>query len=101
MTPLVGRCKGKRSNTVWYSGAERKLQTPNEWAREKQITAQYGLSHMILFRLRKAKKIRSVSLKQEGNKYGARLYNISSIEEYLASQEALEFQAEAAAGQVK
>lgn len=67
-----------------------KPHTRIEWAREKQITAQYGLSHMILFSLRKAGKIRTVSLKGEGKKYGARLYNVASIEAFLASQEARE-----------
>lgn len=64
--------------------------TQTDWAREKQITARYGLSHMILFSLRKAGKIRSCSLKGEGKKYGARLYNVASIEAYLAQQEKLE-----------
>ena len=67
-----------------------KPNTQIDWAREKQITARYGLSHMILFSLRKAGKIRTVSLKGEGKKYGARLYNVASIEAFLASQEALE-----------
>lgn len=67
-----------------------KPHTPIDWAREKQITAQYGLSHMILFSLRKAGKIRTVSLKGEGKKYGARLFNVASIEAFLASQEEME-----------
>lgn len=71
-------------------GAPMKPDTRIDWAREKQITARYGLSHMILFSLRKAGKIRSVSLKGEGKKYGARLYNVASIEAFLAGQEALE-----------
>ncbi len=58
-----------------------------EWAREKQITARFGLTHMILFTLRKAKKIRTVSLKREGKSQGARLFNVASIEAFLASQE--------------
>ena len=45
---------------------------------------------MILYGLRKAGKIRSVSLKGEGKQYGARLFNVASIEAFLASQEALE-----------
>lgn len=77
-----------------YSGAVKTPQTPKQWAREKQITEQYGLTHMILYDLRIARKIRTVSLKQEGKKYGARLYNIASIEDFLASQEALESQTE-------
>jgi hypothetical protein len=65
-----------------------------DWAREKQITARYGLSHMILFSLRKAGKIRTVSLRGEGKKYGARLFNVASIEAFLASQEAREISTE-------
>lgn len=61
-----------------------------EWAREKHITAQFGLSHMILYTLRREEKIRSVSLRAEGKKYGARLYNVESIRQYLAELEAKE-----------
>jgi hypothetical protein len=70
--------------------------TDPEWAREKQITAQFALSHMILFSLRKAGKIRTVSLRSEGAKYGARLFNVASVREYLAKQEAAEPQQEVA-----
>jgi hypothetical protein len=61
--------------------------TEPEWAREKQITAQFGLSHMILFSLRKQGEIRTVSLKAAGKSYGARLFNIESIRQYIAKQE--------------
>jgi hypothetical protein len=61
-----------------------------EWAREKQITAQFGLTHMILYTLRREGKIRTLSLRGEGKQYGARLYNVASIREYLAEQEAKE-----------
>jgi hypothetical protein len=64
--------------------------TDPEWAREKPITAQFGLSHMILFNLRKQGEIRSISLRGEGKQYGARLFNIASVREYLARQEARE-----------
>lgn len=67
-----------------------------EWASEKQVTAQLGLSHMILFNLRKAGKIRTVSLRAEGAKYGARLFNVESIREYIAAQEAAGDRKEAA-----
>jgi len=73
-----------------------KLLTEPEWAREKGITAQFALSHMILFTLRKEKKIRTLSLKGEGKKYGARLYHIGSVREYLAGCEAAESKLEAA-----
>jgi hypothetical protein len=58
-----------------------------EWAREKEITAQFGLSHMILFNLRKQDEIRSLSLRGKGKQYGARLFNVASIRDYLAKQE--------------
>lgn len=63
-----------------------------EWAREKQITAQFGLTHTILYNLRREGKIRSLSLRGEGKQYGARLFNIASVREYLASQENMEVQ---------
>jgi hypothetical protein len=63
-----------------------------EWAREKQITAQFGLTHMILYTLRKEGKIRSVSLRSDGKKYGARVYSVPSIRSYLEEQEAKEVQ---------
>jgi uncharacterized DUF497 family protein len=58
-----------------------------EWAREKEITARFGLTHTILYTLRNEKKIRSVSLRAQGKKYGARLYNVKSIRNYLAGME--------------
>ena len=63
-----------------------------EWAREKEVTAQFGLSHMILFNLRKAGSIRTLSTRAEGKKYGARLFNIESVRDYLARQEERETQ---------
>lgn len=64
-----------------------KTKSEAEWAREKQLTAQFGLTHMILYTLRKEGKIRTISLREEGKKYGARLYNVASIRQYLASLE--------------
>ena len=61
-----------------------------EWAREKQITAQFGLTHTILYNLRKDGKIRSASTQSEGKKHGARLFNVASIRQYLADQESAE-----------
>ena len=69
-----------------------------EWADEKFITPRFGLTHTPLFNLRKAGKIRSLSLKGEGQKYGKRLYHVGSVREYLALQEGREPQPEAAPG---
>lgn len=76
-------------------------QTDPEWADEKFITPRFGLTHTPLFNLRKAGKIRSLSLKGEGQKYGKRLYHVGSVREYLALQERRESQPEATAGQVQ
>ena len=72
-----------------------------EWMREREITAQFGLTHMILFNLRKAGEIRSMSLRAEGAKYGARLFHVGSVREYLARQEARDIQTEAAGGRAQ
>jgi hypothetical protein len=72
---------------------------PPEWADEKYVTATRGITHTPLFNLRKAGKIRSLSLKVDGAKYGKRLYHIPTIDLFLASLEERDIQAEAAAGQ--
>lgn len=61
-----------------------------EWARERYVSAQFGLSHTLLYNLRRDGRIRSVSLRGEGKSYGARLFNIASIRQYLSCQEAAE-----------
>lgn len=58
--------------------------------RERGITAQFDLSHTILYNLRKAGEIESVSLRCEGKKYGARLFNVASVRAFLARQRELE-----------
>jgi hypothetical protein len=61
-----------------------------EWAREKEINARFGLTHTILYNLRKRGAIRSVSLRGEGATYGARIFHVASIREYIAKLEAKE-----------
>jgi hypothetical protein len=56
-----------------------KVDTEPEWAREAYVSARFGLSHMILYSLRKRGEIRSVSLRSDGAKYGARLFHVGSI----------------------
>lgn len=58
--------------------------------REREITARFGLSHMVLYTLRKAGRIRSVSLRPEGAKQGTRLFHVQSIRDFLSAQEAME-----------
>jgi hypothetical protein len=74
---------------------------PPVWGDEKFITATRGITHTPLFNLRKAGKIRSLSLRVDGAKYGKRLYHIPTIDAFLASLEARDIQTEAAAGQAK
>ena len=61
-----------------------------EWLREKEVTRQFGLTHMPLFNLRKRGAIRSASLKAEGAKYGVRLYHVGSIRDYIDRMERAE-----------
>lgn len=61
-----------------------------EWADERFVTAKFGITHTPLYNLRKSGAIRSLSLKGKGATYGKRLYHVGSIQEFLASQEALE-----------
>mgnify|MGYP003649217733 CR=1 FL=1 len=61
-----------------------------EWADEKFISEIFGLTHTPLFNLRKAGKIRSLSTRGEGQKYGKRLFNVASVRAFLAAQEARE-----------
>ncbi|QTN34140.1 hypothetical protein HZ994_18055 [Akkermansiaceae bacterium] len=79
----------KLGGVIMYANNITKTNSEAEWAREKQVTAQFGLTHTILYNLRLEKKIRSVSLRGEGKQYGARLYNVASIREFLANQEAM------------
>ena len=61
-----------------------------EWADEKFVTRNFGVTHTPLYNLRKAGAIRSLSLKIDGAKYGKRLYHIPSIAALLADLEASE-----------
>lgn len=67
-----------------------KYKTEPEWADEKFVTQNFGLTHTPLFNLRKAKKIRSLSTRGAGDKYGKRLFHVGSVRDYLAAQEARE-----------
>lgn len=64
-----------------------------EWADEKYITANWGITHTPLFNLRKAGKIRSISLKSsDGARYGKRLYHVPTIAAFIADLEAQEME---------
>lgn len=73
-----------------------KTQHTIEWADEKTVTATRGITHTPLYNLRKSGAIRSVSLRQPGQKYGKRLYHMPSIDAFLAAQEQREMQEAAA-----
>jgi hypothetical protein len=61
-----------------------------EWAREKEINARFGMTHTILYNLRKSGAIRSASIRIDGAKYGARLFHVGSIRDFIEKQEAKE-----------
>ena len=63
-----------------------------EWADEKHVTRNYGITHTPLFNLRKAGLIRSVSAKPPGATYGKRLFHIPSVEAFLADCERREME---------
>lgn len=67
-----------------------KIDAEPELARETYVSARFRMSHMILYGLRKRGEIRSVSLRSDGAKYGARLFHVGSIRDYLERQEAKE-----------
>jgi len=64
--------------------------THPEWADEKYVTRNYGITHTPLFNLRKSGAIRSLALRAEGAKYGKRLFSIPSVEAYLVRCETRE-----------
>lgn len=72
---------------TFMSNKHCKNKTEPEWADEKYITHNFGLTHTPLFNLRKAGKIRSLSTRGAGDKYGKRLFNVASVRAYLAAQE--------------
>lgn len=61
-----------------------------EWADEKFITRNFGLTHTPIYNLRKAGLIRSISTAGPGQKYGKRLFHVGSIREWIAAQESRE-----------
>jgi hypothetical protein len=75
----------------------RQLTEKPEWADEKFITRNYGLTRTPIYNLRKQGFIRSVAVKAPGATYGKRLYHVPSVEAFLADCEERETQAEAAA----
>ncbi len=57
-----------------------------EWLDAKQAFRIFTLGRTTLGRLAKEKKIKSCSLAEEGMKRGKKLYDASSIREYLNSR---------------
>ena len=63
-----------------------------EWGDGKYIHTGFGLTLSCLHSLRKKGRIRSMSTKGPGEKYGKRLYPVGSVRAYLEAQEALELE---------
>jgi len=55
-----------------------------EWARAKQIGAQFGIGRSTLDRLAKEGRIESRVIKLSGARKGTRLFSVQSIRELLA-----------------
>jgi hypothetical protein len=90
--PEAGLATHEREKRGCYSLSMHKAPIDPEYADEKFVTRNFGLTHTPLFNLRKAGKIRSLSLRGEGQKYGKRLFHIGSIREFLAAQESRELE---------
>jgi hypothetical protein len=67
-----------------------KVKQEPEWAREKDITARFGMTHTVLYNLRKGGVIRSASIRTTGAKYGIRIFHVGSIRDFIEKQEAQE-----------
>ena len=55
------------------------------WIRLPRVVASYGLSRTKAFQLAKDGKITSVSLRESGQTKATRLFNVESLETYIAS----------------
>jgi hypothetical protein len=84
---VIGAVPEKTGSLSMIGWGVKYQQTTIEWGDEKHVTRNYGITHTPLYSLRKKGLIRSVSIKPEGSKYGKRLFNIASIEAYLADCE--------------
>lgn len=52
-----------------------------EWARAKQIFAQFGIGRSTLYRLAKEGRIESRLIKGENSSKGTRIFNVQSVRE--------------------
>ena len=61
------------------------IQEGPRWARHNRVRELFDISRTSLWRLAKAGKIRSVSLREPGAVKATRLFDIRSIEDYIES----------------
>ncbi len=61
------------------------IDTQTEWARARQISAQFGIGRSTLYRLSKEGRIESRLIKTIGAVKGTRVFSVRSIRELLAS----------------
>ncbi len=72
------------------------METPNviqespRWAKHNRVHGLFDISRTSLWRLAKAGKIRSVSLREPGAVKATRLFDIQSIEDYIESFSSME-----------
>lgn len=67
------------------AGASRKDELKPEWIRPKDVPRFFGLGRSQTYELIKENKIKSVSMRQRGQKHGTRLISYDSLSAYLNS----------------
>jgi hypothetical protein len=55
------------------------------WIRLPQVTTCYGISRSKAYQLANTGKVESVSLREEGQTKGTKLFNVESLEAYINS----------------
>lgn len=67
------------------AGATRKGALKPEWIRPKDVPEIFGIGRSRIYELIAEGKVKSVSLRQRGQKHGTRLISYDSISAYLES----------------
>jgi hypothetical protein len=73
------------NDTDSKAGAARQGELKPEWIRPKDVPRFFGLGRTQTYELIAANKIKSVSMRQRGQKHGTRLISYDSLSAYLES----------------
>ena len=74
------------NNTTNLIAAGNTSNTLPEFGRVNDVQKLFGIKRGILYRWIAAKKIKSVCVREPGNKQGVRLIHLQSVREYIHSQ---------------